>query len=107
MSKVFITQENPNLNYLPAEAFGEIVFMTRGDLSPVRNSLNNEALIDELRVKIREFDVKADFIVISGSPVVAAAVFMLLRERTETVNVLRWSNRDRVYQHLVISLKQL
>lgn len=107
MPKVFITQENPNLNYLPAEAFGEIVFMTRGDLSPVRNSLNNEALIEELRGKVREFNAREDFIVISGSPVVAAVTFMLLRDRADTVNVLRWSNRDRVYQHLVISLKQL
>jgi hypothetical protein len=105
MPKVFITQENPALNYLPAEQFGEILFMTRGDLSPVRSSLSNDALVTELRAKVREFNPAEDFIVISGSPVVAGIVFMLVGEKTKHLNVLRWSNRDRVYQHLVIDIR--
>lgn len=104
-AKVFVTQENPNLNYLPAEEFGEIVFLTRSEFSPIRNSLNNDRLLDEIRSKLKEFRPKEDYIVISGSPVVAGIVFMLIREITETLNVLRWSNRDHVYQHLVISIK--
>lgn len=104
--RVFVTQENPNLNYLPAEQFGEIEFMTRGDISPVRNSLSNEALVRELRTKMAKFDPEVDFIVISGSPVVAGIVFMLLREKTTKANVLRWSNRDRMYQHLVIDINE-
>jgi hypothetical protein len=103
--KVYITQENPNLNYLPAEEYGEIVFLTRNEYSPIRNSLSNDKLLDELRVKLRDFRPREDFVVISGSPVVSGIVFMLIREITDTLNVLRWSNRDYVYQHLIISLK--
>lgn len=103
-TKVFITQENPNLNYLPAEEFGEIIFLTRGEYSPVKNSLNNDKLIDELRSKLKMFRPRIDYMVISGSPVVSGIVFMLIREMTDTLNVLRWSNRDRVYQPLVVSI---
>jgi len=104
-ARVFVTQENPNLNYLPAEAFGDIEFLAREDFSPVRNSLHNEALIQKIRHKLKEFNPDIDFITVSGSPVVAAVVFMILAEKTKTVNILRWSNRDHVYQHLVIDTK--
>jgi hypothetical protein len=104
-SKVFITQENPNLNYLPAEAFGEIHFLTRSDFSPVKNSLNNENLVAELRQKLKEYEPARDYLVISGSPVVSGVAFMLIRERTDMVNILRWSNRDQLYQHLTITIK--
>lgn len=102
--KVYVTQENPNLNYLPAEEFGEIIFMTRGEFSPVKNSLNNEKLIEELRYKLKTYRPRVDYLVISGSPVVSGIVFMLIREITDSLNVLRWSNRDRVYQPLVVSI---
>lgn len=105
-ARVFVTQENPNLNYLPAEEFGEVVFLTRQDFSPVKNSLNNEALVEELRKKLKDFNPRSDYITISGSPVVAAAIFMIIREMTDTLNILRWSNRDHVYQPLVVTVKQ-
>lgn len=106
-SRVFITQENPNLNYLPAEQFGEIVFLTHHDYSVVRNSLRNEAVVEEIRTNLRNYDPKNDYIVISGSPVIAGIVFMILREKTEEMNILRWSNRDHLYQHLVVSIKPI
>lgn len=104
MAKVYVTQENPALNYLPAEEFGEIVFLTKDDFSVIKNSLVNEALVADLQRKLKAFIPDDDFMVISGSPAVSAAVFMLLRERTKRVKILRWSNRDRIYQPLVIQL---
>lgn len=105
--RVFVTQENPALNYLPAEEFGDVVFLTREDFSPVRNSLHNDALMAEVRSKLKDFDPERDFITVSGSPVVTAVVFMILSERTRIVNILRWSNRDHLYQHLVINTKPI
>lgn len=103
-SRVFITQENPNLNYLPAEGFGEVVFLTRGDISPIRGSLNNENVVEEIRRKLKDFDERFDFVAPSGSPIVTAVVFMVLSEKTREVNVLRWSNRDCVYQPINIKI---
>ena len=104
--KVFITQENPNLNYSPAEQFGDVHFLTRGDFSPIKNSLNNEFIVDELRKKLKDYNPATDYLVVSGSPVVSAVVFMLIREITQVVRILRWSNRDQVYQPLFISIVQ-
>lgn len=102
--RVFVTQENPSLNYLPAESFGEIVFLTREDFSAVKNSLNNLSLVSQLKTSLKSFDPKVDFITVSGSPIVSAAIFMLLGQTCKEVTMLRWSNRDRVYQPVHINL---
>ncbi len=102
--RVFVSQEHGQLDYTPAESFGDVVFLTRLDWSPVRSSLTNTALVQEIRDRLRDFRPDEDFITTSGSPVVAGIVFMILREKTDSVNVLRWSNRDHRYQHLVINV---
>jgi hypothetical protein len=108
MSKVFVTQEvcNPrqNIDYAPARKFGEVNFLTIMDFSSEDNSLSNQVLVEELRAKLLDFVPTEDYIVITGSPIVAAVVFMILRERTASVNFLRWSNRDHCYQPVTIKL---
>lgn len=102
--RVFVTQESSKLNYLPAEQFGKVVFLTRQEYSPIRGSIGNQHLIASIRQQLSDFDPERDFITMSGSPVIAGIVFMILGQTTNRLNVLRWSNRDHVYQHLVIEL---
>lgn len=107
--RVFVTQESQNANYGPAEAFGEIVFLTRDEPSPVPNSLVNIDLMSELRNKLQDFDFEHDFIAPSGSPVVCGLAFLILGEINahnafDKLCVLRWSNRDRVYQPIQFKL---
>ena len=66
--RVFVTHENPALNYLPAEEFGELVFLTKDELSPVKGSIRNGSLIDEIRHKLQSFEPNLDYICLSGSP---------------------------------------
>lgn len=111
-SRVFVTQENSQLNYGPAEQFGEVCFLTRDEVSPVAGSLTNAAIMKELERKLDGFDFDNDFIAPSGSPVVCGLAFLILGKRAEQLGfpsvrklrVLRWSNRDRVYQPIVIEL---
>ena len=104
-SKVFVTQEQEKLNYSPAEEYGEVVFITRNEFSIMKASLRNEALIDEIASKLKSFDPSVDYITVSGSPVVAATVFLVLGLRkVRSVNMLRWSNRDCVYHPVTIQL---
>lgn len=105
-SRVFVTQENPTLNYLSAEEFGDITFMSRGDYSPIKNSIANEKLLADLQRHLKSFDIDKDYIVVTGSPIVAAAVFLLLGRfgYAHKVNVLRWSNRDHTYQPVTIDI---
>lgn len=114
--RVFITQESPNLNYGPAEQFGEVVFLTARDLSPIPGSLANAELCQEVSDRLRDFDFDHDFLVPSGSPSVCGLAFLELGKEIEHrsnigsrepkhLRILRWSNRDRVYQPITINLQ--
>lgn len=104
--RVFVTQEarTGKIDYSPARLFGTLNFITVMDFSSEEESLTNKVLVDEIRSKLRDFNPDSDYIVITGSPLVAAAVFMILRERTHTVRVLRWSNIHHVYSVVNINL---
>lgn len=102
--RVFITQEMPQLNYMAAEEFGQIEFLTRNDWSPIAASLNNEQLLADVRTKLADYSADRDHIVVSGSPVVAAVVFMVLARITRRVSILKYSNRDQRYTKLLIEV---
>lgn len=105
MPKVFITQEQSKLNYLPAEKFGTVRFITRDEFSPVASSLGNKHLMAQIRDCLQEFDPEEDFLVFSGSPTVAAVVFSYIGKFGFSVyRVLRWSNRDNAYTPITIDL---
>lgn len=115
--RVFVTQENSQLNYGGAEAFGEVVFLTRDDVSPIPGSLTNAAITAELAEKLRDFDFQYDYLAPSGSPTVCGMAFFELGRQVQHIaatdgfhcpkhlRVLRWSNRDRCYQPVTINLQ--
>lgn len=104
---VWVTCEQPGLDYSPAEKFGNIEFLTAKDFSNVRGSLRNEELVQELDQKLNHIG-SDDYIVIAGSPYVSAVVFMLLGRRgVKRVNVLRWNNREYHYAPLQIDLTRV
>jgi len=104
MAKVWVTQES-NHDFLAAEQFGEVVFITRDDLNNTRGSLHNKALVQVLRSQLSKFIAHEDFLVIAGSPYVAAAVFAILGQMgVRKLRILRWLNRDRVYVPLEIEI---
>ena len=108
--RVFVTQEQ-QLNYTNAEEFGEVVFLTSQEVSPIPNSLINGEIMAEMALKLSDFDFDSDFLAPSGSPVVSGMAFLILGRLAEREGfpacrklcVLRWSNRDRVYQPITIN----
>ncbi len=108
MSKVWVTQEQSKLNYLPAEKYGEVRFITRDEFSPVAASLGNTHLMTQIMDSVEKFDPETDYIVFSGSPTVAAAVFAHIGKFGHSVfRVLRWSNRDMSYAPITINLSNV
>lgn len=100
--KVYVTQET-DYDFLPAEKFGEVTFITNDDLNNTKGSLHNDKVFAQIRESIKRFDPDHDFIVIAGSPYIAAVVFTLLGRRgIRHATVLRWSNRDRIYVPLFL-----
>ncbi len=102
--RVFVTQECSH-DFIGAEQYGEVVFLTRDDLNNTKGSLHNEAVVAQIRHALLKFLPSIDYIVIAGSPYVSALVFMLLASMgIKEVRVLRWVNRDRVYVPMTISI---
>lgn len=105
MAKVYVTQES-NHDFTPAEQWGDVEFLTKEEISPIKQSLRNEALLEDLEHKLKKYDPDEDFIVVAGSPYVAALVFYLLGRRgVPQIRMLRWSNRDRLYGPLIVSTR--
>jgi hypothetical protein len=106
MSTVYVTQET-NHAFVKAEHFGEVRFLTRDDLHNIKDSPHNDRLLADLAFKLRQFNEDEDWLVITGSPYVAAVVFLVLGHRkVRRLRLLRWDNRDHVYIPLYIELRQ-
>lgn len=110
MAKVFVLQETEH-DFAKAEAFGDVVFLStarRDDFINIVNSDHNRNLMMHLRAGLRDYDEEADFLVITGSPYVTAAVFAILgRKGFRTLRFLRWDNRDMVYRPLELQLNKI
>jgi CRISPR/Cas system-associated endoribonuclease Cas2 len=104
MPTVFVTQETTH-DFTKAEVHGNIEFITKDDFNNVQNSLVNRSIIVEINHKLKKFDDSEDWIIITGSPYVSAAVFMALGNKgVKSVNVLRWDNRNEVYHPVKLDL---
>lgn len=105
-STVFVTQETTH-DFSKAEQFGDVVFLTRDDLNNLKGSLHNEAVIGNIRAKLLKFDESKDWVVVTGSPYVTAAVFAILgARRVRKVQILRWDNRDFRYLPMYLELER-
>ena len=96
MSKVFVVQEQHTLDYSQAEEWGEVEFLTAREYKPLRRSLLNEEIHDEVRRKLEQnFNPKSDWLVLTGNPtmigwamIVAASVAS--SEDQDTLGVLQF-----------------
>lgn len=105
-NKVYVTQET-NHDFTPAEQFGEVEFLTCDDLNNNKSSMQNEHVLASIRHKLRKFDPANDWLVITGSPYISAAVFLMLGHmKVQSVQVLRWDNRDHRYLPMFIELRR-
>jgi len=103
VSKVFITQEG-NHNYTEAQEFGEVIFLTSSEFSPIPTSLKNSDIIKEIRKNMSDYIPGIDYIMPSGSPIAIGVTFMIAREKGATVNILKWDNHYRRYNSIIVKI---
>jgi len=112
---VYVTQENPRLNYSDAERFGTIKFLSVYDYSPNGNSKRNEKLLEGLHRDLRGFDPMRDHVLLTGDPVVIAIVFQIVAGQVlegmcpdhGDISLLKWDGQNRKYNQIVIDLKKI
>lgn len=102
---VYVVTEN-HLDFIKAERFGEVRFLTldrRDDFNNIGGSLNNRHLMASLRQLLADFREDKDFIILTGSQYVCAAVMLILgNKRLKKVKFLRWDNREMGYIPLTL-----
>lgn len=97
MGRVFVVQENPRLNYVDAERFGEVVFMTSKEFSPLKNSLINVEIINGVQAFMKEFDPDKDFLLLTGGPMLLGYVFHLAISKKGYLTALQWDGIKQAY----------
>ena len=95
--KVFVVQENPRLNYVDAERFGEVVFMTSKEFSPLKNSLVNAEIISDIQAFMKGFDPDNDYLLLTGGPVLLGYAFHLAISKRGYLTVLQWDGIKQAY----------
>ena len=97
MSTIFVVQENNRISYHPAEAYGELKFLTAREYSPTKGSLINEKILEDIRKGLENFDPSSDFLLLTGNPVMIGYVMHLCLNRKGYVKVLQWDRMSGRY----------
>jgi hypothetical protein len=102
MAKVYVTQENNNVDYLPACKFGDLVFITGSNhrVSHHPQSLNTKETLDKIIYTLEHFNSDEDYLLCTGSPVIMAICGSVLGNRLR--KVLNWDNRAYQYNEVIL-----
>lgn len=97
MPTVYVVQENPRMNYLPAEKFGEVRFLTATEFSPSTHSLRNKQVLEQVMTGLADFDPDVDYLVMSGNPIIMGFAFSLIIQKKGYLKALWYQSIDREY----------
>jgi hypothetical protein len=104
MNKVWVVQENNYIDYSDAERFGEVNFITRDEIKPIRGSLINESIMTRIDSTLEQFG-EDDYLVLTGNPAVIGYAFHKAAERCDVVNVLLWDKIGGRYRPLEMEIR--
>lgn len=90
MSTIFVVQENNRFDYADAERFGDVKFLTNREYSPLKNSLMNNDILDEIKTGMNDFNPDVDYLLLSGNPVMIGFVFHLALSLKGYIKLLQW-----------------
>ena len=103
MAKVYIVQENPNVNVIGAGRFGELIPL----LPPGRQiTLSSSPVKKLLKTKLKNFR-DDDFLLAMGDPVAIGIASMVASDiNNGKVNMLKWDRENQCYYNVNIDLYQ-
>lgn len=89
---VYVVQEAPGKNLLPARKFGKIEVL----LPPGQVLFDPQSTLDMLRKKMSRF-TSEDFLVMIGDPVAISLAAIVAGEFSDTIKFLKWDKQERDY----------
>lgn len=101
--KVWIIQENPNVNYRPAEEFGELEVVLDSAAGPgYLKKGSPQDWIKSLKRMAADFSPMTDRVVMTGNPIFIAYGLHLIMKKWSKCPVLIWDRRNREYNCLTL-----
>ena len=103
MAKVYIVQENPNVNVIGAGRFGDLIPL----LPPGRQiTLSSSPVVKLLKIKLKNFS-NDDYLLAMGDPVAIGIASMVASDiNNGKVNMLKWDRENQCYYNVNIDLYQ-
>jgi len=102
MKKVFVVQDSPNRNFLPARKFGELVMLLDGKEQIVLSAI---PIIKQLKALLQDFD-DDDFLLLSGDPaIIGSAVAVAMEVNLGRVMVLKWDRKESDYYKVLLTIR--
>jgi hypothetical protein len=103
MAKVFVVQETMRHNVLPAQQFGELVFMLP---SHVQVSFSPGPMVTKMKRFLREY-TDADFLLLIGDPAaMSIAAAIAATYNNGRFNVLKWDKMEMKYYPIAVDVTQ-
>lgn len=99
MPKVYVTSEDPHLDYTPAFEFGDKII---GVFPPGQIHLNPQIALYRARAALRDITTE-DYLALVGDPIKIGICFGVVMERLGVVNALRWNRQTTSYLHIAIN----
>lgn len=105
MNKVWVVQENPRMDYSPAEQFGQVHFMTADEFRPMATSLKNEHVIADLERGVSQLD-EDDWLILTGNPIAMGYTFHLAIQKNGRVKCLQWDRMRGEYRPFIFEREE-
>ena len=97
---VYVVQEVPKFNVLPARKYGELELM----LPPGQITLSAGPTVNRLNHKLREF-TDMDYLLLIGDPLaIGLAVAIASNANRGNVRLLKWDRQEKQYYPLNVNL---
>ena len=97
---VYVVQEVPKFNVLPARKYGELELM----LPPGQITLSAGPTVNRLKHKLRNF-TDMDYLLLIGDPLaIGLAVAVASNANRGKVKLLKWDRQERQYYPLSVNL---
>jgi len=102
MPTVFVTQENPRVNILPAAKWGDLESLT----DPYDQlHINPSRLVSQIRRNLRGL-TDDDWLLAMGDPAIIGVSFAIAAELNHgRVNLLKWDRMEKSYYPVKVSLR--
>ncbi len=101
MSKVFVIQEDPHKNLVPAKQYGGIVVL----LPFGQVSFDASSAVEIMIKKLEDFDFDKDFLLLVGDPVLISIASAIVSRATGGIyNVLKWDRQEATYNVVEIDI---